>query len=436
MISQNKKCERGFSLMELMVVMVIMLVIMSSVFSLLRGTISNAAANYEMTVAGQSLRNAQEYISRDVLIAGDGFKGVSNVWLPTKFVADYLTVRTAAVLDPSGSGFITVGSIISDNNIPTNTAVKNSNPAMKILAGSDRMTLFAADATFPSVDVAAGAVDTNKGQISIPASRISDFTVGEVYYITSGGTGAFGTVTQVDTKKNQIFWAEGDALRLNRFGATGALGVGTNNGADPSSLRRVQIVNYFLSDDGKLMRRAFGIKGAGFIDSVIAEHLTALKFRYTLKPAADGKILDEPQSQLALSEATLVRMIEPHMTVETANALPSGAKSSVDGITQLGVRNIQFLEAPVPRDAQGNTDLPNPGPTPVITPTPPPPPTATPTPATPTPTPTPTQTPVGTPTPAPTPATPTPTATPTPAPTKTPAKTPTPTPTPLPGDGE
>ena len=77
--SQNKQSERGFSLMELMVVMVIMLVIMAAVFALLRGTIQSAAANYEMNIAGQSLRNAQEYVSRDILTAGDGFKGVSNV---------------------------------------------------------------------------------------------------------------------------------------------------------------------------------------------------------------------------------------------------------------------------------------------------------------------------------------------------------------------
>lgn len=433
MISQNKQGERGFSLMELMVVMVIMLVIMSAVFALLRGTIQGAAANYEMTIAGQSLRNAQEYVARDILVAGDGFKGVSNVWLPTKFVTDYLTVRTTATIDPSNSGFITVGAVISDADIPANTVVKNSNPAMKVKPSSDRMTLFAADAGFPTIDVAAGAVNLSNGQINIPASRIGNFTVGEVYYITSGGTGAFGAVTKVDASANRIYWAEGDALGLNRFGATGALGVGTNNGTNPSSLRRVQIVHYFLSEDGKLMRRAFGVKSAGFVDSVIAEHLTSLQFQYTLNPETAGTILDKPQSQLALSEAALVRLIEPKMTVETVYNLQDGKKHSVDGITQIGVRNIQFLEAPVPRDAQGNTDLPNPGPTPVITPTPTPPtPTPTPTPITPTPTATPTPTPAGTATPTPTP---TPARTATPTPTATPIKTPTPTPTP-PGDGE
>ena len=291
-------------------------------------------------------------------------------------------MRSAKDLDPGESGFVSVGAVISDANVPANTAVKGANPATKVKANSDRMTLLAADASFPTIDVGAGAVNTDTGQINIPASRIGDFTVGEVYYITSGGTGAFGAVTRVDLGANQIFWAEGDALGLNRFGATGSLGVGTYNGANPSSLRRVQIVHYFLDEQGKLMRRAFGIKGAGFVDSVVAEHLTALQFAYTLKPSTNGTILDKPQPQIDLQEATLVRMIEPSMSVETVYALQDGVKAQIEGLSQLGVRNIQFLEAPVPRDAQGNTQLTNPGATPVITPTatpPPPTPTATPT---------------------------------------------------------
>ena len=429
-------------MMELLVVMVVMLVIMSSVFTLLRGTIKTAAANYEMTIANQSLRNAQEYVTRDILVAGDGFKGVSNIWLPTRFVTDYLTARAASALDPSNTGFVSVGAVVSDANVPANTVVKNANPATKVATGSDRLTILAADSNFSTIDVDAGAVDLNTGAINIPASRIGDFTAGEVYYITSGGTGAFGAVTKVDAAANRIFWAEGDALGLNRYGTTGALGVGTNDGANPASLRRVQIVNYFLSEDGKLMRRAFGVKGAGFADSVIAEHLKKLQFNYTLNPASAGTILDKPQPQIDLSEASLVRLIEPSMTVETAYALQDGAKHYVDGITQIGVRNIHFLEAPVPRDSEGTTQLPNPDPTPVITPTPvPPTPTPTPTPI-PTPTQNPTPTPKGTttttPTPTPKPPTPhpPPPPPPPPTPTPTPKPTPTPTPTPPPGDGE
>ncbi len=410
-------------MMELLIVMVIMLVILASVFTLMRGSILAAKANYEMTSANQSLRNAQEYLSRDILIAGDGLKGVSNVWLPTKFVTDYLTVRPAKDIDPTGLGFVGIGSIITDYNVPANINVIGSAPATTVKPNTDRLTMLALDTSFSSIDVAAGAVDLTNGRINIPSTRIAEFNIGEVYYIYSGGTGAFGTVTNVDRTNNRIFWAEDDALGLNRYGATGLLGVGTNGGKNASSLRRVQIIHYFIDAGDKLIRRVFGVQNAGFIDSVIAEHVTGLRFKYTVNPSADGKIFDaEPKKQLDIDDASLVRMIEPSLQVETAYALQDGLKHWVDGTSRIGVRNIQFLEAAVPRDAKGNTELASPGPTPVITPT------ATPASA-------PSQTPAWTPTPTPTATkTPVPTVTPTVSPTQTKTPKETPTATPI-GDG-
>ena len=55
-----KSNEKGFSMMELIVVMVLTLIILSAVFSLMRGAITTANANFEMTSATQGLRNAQE----------------------------------------------------------------------------------------------------------------------------------------------------------------------------------------------------------------------------------------------------------------------------------------------------------------------------------------------------------------------------------------
>jgi hypothetical protein len=141
-------------------------------------------------------------------------------------------------------------------------------------------------------------------------------------------------------------------------------------GANPSSLRRVNIINYFVDADSRLIRRVFGVQNAGFIDSVIAEHIVTLQFRYILEPSADGTIFEQPISSLQPNQASRVRMIEPNISVETAYALQDGQKRQVEGTTQVGVRNIQFLKAPVPVDAQGNSRLLNPGPTPEITPPP------------------------------------------------------------------
>ncbi len=430
MNSSYKKNQSGFSLIELLIAMVLSLVIMTAAFALMRGSIITANTNYEMTTANQNLRNSQEFLMRDILVAGDGLKGIANVWLPTKFVKDYLSSRPVSDLDPSNSGFITVGSILSDDDVPANVNVLGANPPTTIRQRTDRITMISSDPNFIPIDLPANSSDLSSGKIQIPVSRIGDFSVGEIYYVTSGGSGVFGTVTAVDTSSNSIFWGNGDSFGLNRTGSTGPLATGTNNNSNPATLKRMKIVHYFADADGKLVRRVFGVQDAGFVDSVIAEHLTTLQFRYILNPASSEEIFQQPKDQIALSEASLVRMIEPALSVETAYPLQDGIKHQIDGLTQIGVRNVQFLEAPLPMDSAGNTDLPNPGPTPKITPVPTP---------TSVPTPTPVPSPVASPTPSPTPnpiGSPTPTPTPTPTPVPTPAPTPVPTPIPIgKGDG-
>ena len=401
--------------MELLIVLVVMLIILTAVFSLMRSTITTANTNYEMTTATQGLRNAQEFINRDILTLGDGAKGLSNIWLPTQFVTSYLSVRNASDIDPLNTGYVVVGAVISDNNVPAGTNVPGTNPATTVLPGSDRSSFLREDRTFTAIPLTPSQVNVTNAYLTVPVSRTGDFSAGEIYFISNGVSGTFGTVTSVNTGSNQVYWAAGDALGLNRTGTTGSLGSIQRAGLG-MNLFRVQLIQYFVDADGKLIRRVFGVKGQPFIDSVIAEHLVSLQFRYILKPTSDTVILEQPVEQFPFDEAASVRRIEPYVEVETAYALSDGQKHKVDGITQLGVRNIQFLEAPVPYDNQGNTDLPSPGPTPNITPTP-------------SPTPVPTPTPVRTPTPVPTA---TPSRTPTPVPTATPVRTPSPTPAPTP----
>jgi prepilin-type N-terminal cleavage/methylation domain-containing protein len=421
----NKKSQDGFSLIELLVVLVVMLVVLGAVFTLMGSTIRTSNANYEMTSASQSLRNAQEFITRDSLVVGDGLKGVSNIWLPTAFVTNYLTARKSADIDFDNKGFVSVGAIVSDDEVGAGVSVPNTVPAATVLPESDRITMLSVDSTFSPVSLPADTTKPVSGEINIPGGDASNFKVGEIYYIAGNGNGTFGAITK--TTAGRIYWEEGDAFGLNRVGNTGNLATATGNtGNQPATLMRVNIVHYFVSVDGRLVRRVFGVKEKSFIDNTVAEHLTELEIRYILKPGTEGIIYEQPVAQIDLSEASLVRMIEPSLKVETAYALQDNKKHEVEGITQIGVRNLQFLEAPIPYDSQGNTDLPNPGTPPSITPTPTPTPVKTPTPL-------PTPTPVKTPTPLPT-ATPkpSPTATPKPSPTATPK----PSPTPTPGSGE
>jgi prepilin-type N-terminal cleavage/methylation domain-containing protein len=393
----DKSGQKGFSLMELLIVLVMMLIILSAVFSLMRGTIMTANTNYEMTAAGQGLRNAQEYLSRDLLIVGDGLKGISNVWLPTTFVTKYLTARKAAVIDPSNQGFVSIGAVVSDEKVPADTKVPDIFPATTVYPDSDRITLVSVDPSFSSIPLPANSTNVATGRINIPGGNTSDFEIGEIYYITGSGNGSFGTLTKKNG--NSIFWEEGDSFGLNRFGKSGNIATASGiSGNQPATLMRVNIIHYFVDADKKLIRRVFGVKGESFIDSTIAEHVVALKFRYVLKPDSNGIIYEKPASQIDLSDGSMVRMVEPTVEVETAYPLQDNKYYKVEGTTQIGVRNLQFSEAPIPKDSLGNTDLPNPGPTPNIPPTPTPTPVKTPTPI-PTPSPTPTPKPAKTPKP-------------------------------------
>jgi len=423
-------------MMELIIVMVITLVILAAVFSLMRSAITTANANFEMTTAAQGLRNAQEYITRDILVGGDGLRGLANVWLPTGFVTKNLTARSASAVDPTNQGYLNIGMIISDYNVPNGTPISYATPAMNVLPVTDRLAILSRDPHFSAINLNAADIGINSGQVNIPAARIGDFTSGEIYFISNGVAGVFGTVTNVNPGGNKITLGNGDAYELNRTGSSGPLASVTNNGTYRTILQRVQIIQYFVDAEHRLVRRVYGVKSSGYIDSVVAEHLESLRFRYIMRPEEADVIFSQPATQLDIDEAATVRTIELSLQVKTAYPLQDGEYHEVDGTTQVGVRNIQFTEAVVPRDSQGNTNLPNPGPTPVITPTPVPPPPPTPVPsATATPIPTPTPMPTATPNPTPNP---TPTSTPNPTPTRTPTPTPTPTPipTPTPGNGE
>src|ERR1044072_3576959 len=130
MNKSRKQNSAGFSMIELIIVMVLTLIIMAAVFTLLKGTVTTANNNYEMTGAQQGLRISQEYLARDILTVGDGVKGIGLIWLPTRFVTDYLSARTASALDPSNTGFVSVGAIVSDDNVPAGKNVLGTTPAI------------------------------------------------------------------------------------------------------------------------------------------------------------------------------------------------------------------------------------------------------------------------------------------------------------------
>jgi hypothetical protein len=337
--------------MELLITLVVMLVVFASIFSLLQGSIVTANANVEMGEAKQSLRNAHEFITRDLVTAGDGLRGIGTVYLPTGFVTQRLTVRSAAVVDPTSSGFVNIGGVVSDDNIPMGTPIIGSSPALNFLGTSDRITFLSVDPTFLPIDVPADKTKINEGKMKIASASVPTLGLGEIYFVSSGTNSTFGVFTRLQVDGN-VYWETGDAYGLNLQGATGDLArvAGTTNPSNPLTLYRMQIIQYFVDQQGKLIRRVYGVKGSGFADSVVAEHMTTLQFNYSLRPNGSSALIYEtPTSSIAIGDQGRVRLVTIWSSVDTANPLQDGARHSVDGAVHVGLRNMQFSEAAMPR---------------------------------------------------------------------------------------
>ena len=324
----NIRGQEGFSLIEMLIAITVMMVVTGSIFSLMRSSFMISSATYEMTDAQENLRFAQEYINRDLMNAGDGLKTVSKISLPTAFVTNYLTLTPINdPLDAMPAGITNLGILTTDNNVPAATAVPRSNPALTVKTATDRQTILEIDNTF--VPITPTSINTTADPVvTLPAgTTMSLFTVGEIYYISSSLGGTFGTVTVVDTANKRLTFGVGgaDVYGLNLAGAGNNIKVVSSNGTLATSLQRMQMIHYFVSSGNLLVRRLIGVKGAGFRDSIIAEHVLNVQFNYSLDTVdASGNVTQPTATLTNKSQRLGVRQVEVTVTVETPHALAVG----------------------------------------------------------------------------------------------------------------
>src|SRR5438105_3724234 len=173
--------QAGFSMMELLISMATMTVITGAAFALIGSSIRFTNSTFHMTDAEQTLRTAHEVINRDLTTAGDGLKGIGTIKVPTAFVANYLTLTP----DPSDPNYVNLALVVSDDSVPSTTAVLQSNPARNVLGASDRMTMLSQDSSFQTVSLLAGKITSSGSNtnIVVAAAELSRFQVGEIYAI-------------------------------------------------------------------------------------------------------------------------------------------------------------------------------------------------------------------------------------------------------------
>lgn len=346
-------CHDGFSMIELMISLATMTIITGAAFALIGSSIKFSNATYNTTDSEQGLRTAHEVINRDLTTAGDGLRGIGLIQVPKGFVQNYLTLTP--VLEPPTSNYVNLAVVNSDDNIPANNAVPQASPAANLLTGCDRITMLTVDPLFNN---GAGSISlpANKITIASPnttlqltATDIGKFQANEVYGIISQNSAAFGVVSSVNSSTNTVVMTNGDAYGLNQTGATAPIYVVTNNGIQPASIVRLQIIQYFANSNNLIVRRVFGVKGATFTDNVIAEHVTNLQFRYLIMGATDPNgFVPQPVRQLATSIQQLgVREVEATVAVESLRAVNAvtannNGKQIISSTTATAIRNLQF----------------------------------------------------------------------------------------------
>lgn len=341
--------EAGFSLVELMVVMGIMVTLMAVVMTYMADSIKIGTVTNEMTEAQQNLRTAQDFIARDLVAVGDGMEDIASPRMTKTFLNAYLTKGPAA---DTNNTLGVLGIVTSDDQVPAGTSVPVPSPSpattVSILTGSDRLTLMKADSTFNSgatISLAAGKVTNNGQTVTLPSGTdMTQFSVGDIYFFTSSVGSAFGAVTAVNTGTRVLTLNQGDIYNINQSAASSPINVVVGAGTKAASMMRMLVINYFVDSTGLLRRRVFGVGGgAGFNDTVVAEHVANLQFRYILSETDSSGNVVAPVTQL--STETLqgdVRQVEVTVTTETAHAILKGTKPQISMTGSMSVRGLQF----------------------------------------------------------------------------------------------
>lgn len=351
--------QEGFSLIEMMIAVTVMVLVSSAVVSLMKSSMVITTANYELTDAQQNVRIAQEFINRDLMNAGDGLKTISKIYVPVGFLTSYVTLTPIA--DAAMPANVrNLGILTTDNQVPEFTNVVGANPATTVLSGplatdkTDRQTILEIDPQF--IPATPSAINLAGTVVTLPAGTdMTQFTVNEIYYLSTAIGGTFATVTAKNNGTRQLTFLDGDPYGLNLAGAANLIKLITTNGTLPTSLTRMRMIHYYVNASRLLMRRVYGAKCAvpatcvGFQESIIAEHVNNVQFKYSLDMTdAGGNVVQPTDVLTTANDRTNVRAVEVTVTVETPHVLQNGLRSQLAMSTSTSVRNMQFRRATQP----------------------------------------------------------------------------------------
>ena len=359
-VDSKLKHQAGYSLLELLIGMGVMIVIVGATMSIISGSLKFSQSTFYVTDAEQSLRSAHELINRDLTSAGDGLKSIGTITVPLAFASNWLTRTT--VVDSSDTTHHQLGLVTSDDAIPLNISVPSASPAATFRQNTDRISMLIQDKDFnngnavsllPGKITVAGSV-TN---VLVPSANIGLFQTGEIYAIIAQNSAAFGTVTGVNTSTYTVSMANGDTFGLNQTGTTAPFttvsGIVAGASTQNVAIIRLRIIQYYVTSTGMMMRRVFGVRGSGFTETPIAEHVTNLQFRYMTNLSDANGFVQQPVRVISTPiQQSSIREVETTIECETVRAVnkvtnanantSANGKQTISITTATSVRNLQF----------------------------------------------------------------------------------------------
>lgn len=339
--------EAGFSLVELMIVMGIMVALTAIAMTFMADSIKISTVTNEMTEAQQNLRTSQDFISRDLVAVGDGMDVIQSPRMTKAFLNNHLT---KAPVDDTDNTLGVLGVVNSDDQAPAGTTVPATTlvGTIPLMTGTDRLTIMKMDPDFnngATISLAAGKVTNNGQTATLPTGTdMTQFAVGDIYFFTSAAGSAFGAVTAVNTGGRILSFSTGDRYGINQGVSTGPISLVVGGGTKAASMMRMLVINYFVDSTGLLIRRVFGVGGGvGLTDTVVAEHIANLQFRYFLDQTDSSGNVVAPVTKLAdETQQADVRQVEMTITTETAHAIVKGNKPQISMTGSMSVRGMQF----------------------------------------------------------------------------------------------
>lgn len=345
----NNRSQKGFSIIELLIVTAIFLVVISAVFGVLQiaGTLRESVNNSSEIV--NSARISVNSAGRDAVNAGLGYSRVGAI------VPDDLANGLIGIPQDTDTSRDLLTAIMAGNDVSSSVLSVNGEK-------NDVVAFLYRDLNFNNGDpVVFNSVTFNPTYIDLRTSPLgcTNCQVYDLYLIESGnGNHALAMATDIRDTNSTMRIGISDPLGLNR--ATnlpsgersiltpcgGAIVDNCFNYSPQGTAKRVFFVSYGVSPEGTLVRRIFGNNtGAPAAEQIqevpLANGVQSFQVRYLLQ---DGTFTDDP-SQANTNQGNMNEIVQLEISI-TIKPKQGNAKVTKSQLITLNstfsTRNIKY----------------------------------------------------------------------------------------------